>query len=98
MSTEAVIIQFETASQHLPGGSEERDDERRYQYPGLRADIWVRNLSITKQEWGRRPVRAARLLRDQTYGEISSSGLVAKPQQIWGQDTCPWAGTLRSRS
>lgn len=39
MSTEAVTILFETASHHLPGGTEESDDKRRYKYPGLRADI-----------------------------------------------------------
>jgi len=39
MSSEAVTIQFATASHHLPGGIEESDDERRYQYPGLGADI-----------------------------------------------------------
>jgi hypothetical protein len=98
MSKEEVTIQFETASHHLSGGTEQSDDKRRYQYPGLRADIWVRNLPITKQEWGRSPVRAVRSLRDQTYSEISSSCLTAKPQQILGQDTCPRAGTLRSRS
>jgi len=80
MSSEAVTIQFATASHHLPGGIEESDDERRYQYPGLGADIWMRNLPITKQEWGRSPVRAVCLLRDQTYREISSSSLSAKAQ------------------
>jgi len=39
MSTEEVTIQFETVSRHLSGGTDESDDERRYQYPGLRADI-----------------------------------------------------------
>jgi hypothetical protein len=50
MSKEEFTIQFETASHHLPGGTEESDDERSYKYPGVRADIWVRNLPITKLE------------------------------------------------
>ena len=45
MSTEAVTIQFATASHHLPGGSEKSGYERRYQYPGLMSV--VTNIQIS---------------------------------------------------
>jgi hypothetical protein len=47
---EAVVAWFKVLSRHLPGGSKE--NHKNFKIACLRAEIWIRDLPNTEQEWG----------------------------------------------